>query len=153
MGEVKERLYNGARAVVPFRDISHIEKLPGGGILIITKNTAWDYVGGRWANPLRLYAEANEFLKAFSHYRMELEAEAGNGTELKGTSSDQESPPGWDDFIKQIMQYESDTFSAEGSGITRQEAERVTRLLMTNFFDRKLDGILISEALDSIRER
>lgn len=53
---------------------------------------------------------------------------------------------------KNIAEYESDTFSAEGSNITADEALKVANELVTMWAERNLDGDLITEMLNDIRE-
>jgi len=52
-----------------------------------------------------------------------------------------------------ILDYESDTFSAEGSQITEVEAKRVAQLLITWLIDNRLDGDLIDGLLYEVRNK
>lgn len=51
-----------------------------------------------------------------------------------------------------IKEYESDTFTAEGSEITDDEALRVARRIIQWTVDNRLDGVMIDEFLSDIRE-
>lgn len=53
---------------------------------------------------------------------------------------------------KTIAEYESDTFSAEGSNITPDEALKVASELVAMWTERNLDGVIITEMLDDVRE-
>lgn len=57
-------------------------------------------------------------------------------------------------LIEEIRSYESDTFSAEGSEITLDEAQSVAVKLINRIYgdDSSLDGILLSSILEDIRE-
>lgn len=57
----------------------------------------------------------------------------------------------WNDFVEEILTYESDTFSAEGSKITRIEAEQVAEKMLDSF-ERHLDGVSIDAYLEEIRD-
>ena len=56
------------------------------------------------------------------------------------------------DFVDEILSYESDTFSAECDKITRKEAVRVARIMLLSWRNHDLDGIMISDVLEHIRE-
>ena len=56
-----------------------------------------------------------------------------------------------DHLIKQIMKYESDTFSAFGAKITEEEAEAVLDLWIDMQWNR-IDGVQIEECLNTVRE-
>lgn len=55
-------------------------------------------------------------------------------------------------LIEYILEYESDTFSAEASKPTKKEAEEIADRLIAHWMDDRLDGIAITNLLDSIRE-
>ncbi len=57
----------------------------------------------------------------------------------------------WIQFIDIIRDYESDTFSGSGSGISLAEAERVAEELLANWMDKHLDGVQIDVFLDKVR--
>lgn len=87
MKTVTESIFDGATCVIPMADVQHIEKhwYPSDmertrdnhrGYRIITKNTRWDMDASCWANNIYLdRKEGDEFLKAWSMYRHELEIE------------------------------------------------------------------------------
>lgn len=55
------------------------------------------------------------------------------------------------DFINEVVSYESDTFSAEASKITRDEADAVVLKVMEWIWNDRIDGVLLSEALAEVR--
>lgn len=55
------------------------------------------------------------------------------------------------EFKVKIFEYESDTFSAEGSEITADETETVARKILYSFAENNLDGVLINNLLTEIR--
>jgi hypothetical protein len=57
-------------------------------------------------------------------------------------------------IIDNLMEYESDTFSASGEKLTRDEARAVLAQLIEQNIDpgMNIDGIEISEALEEVRE-
>ena len=57
----------------------------------------------------------------------------------------------FEDLVKHIKEYESDTFSAEGSEITQEEAEKVAERLIGVWVDENLDGVSIDSVLADIR--
>lgn len=66
-----------------------------------------------------------------------------------------------DAFATAIREYESDTFSAEVSGVTREEAEKIAidyvRVLLGSLIENQevamtADGIALLERLDGLRE-
>ncbi len=58
---------------------------------------------------------------------------------------------GFGQFIDYIREYESDTFSAEGSQITATEAQQVAYRLMNWLVENRLDGVMIDSILSDIR--
>lgn len=60
------------------------------------------------------------------------------------------------ELIKTLMEYESDTFSATASNITRKEAEAVADRfidwLFYQFIYDRLDGIRIAGELEAVRD-
>lgn len=54
-------------------------------------------------------------------------------------------------LVEAIEKYESDTFSAEGSAITHDEAVKTAEQLIEWWTDRSLDGVIITEALEEVR--
>ena len=56
----------------------------------------------------------------------------------------------FDQFVKSIETYESDTFSAEGSEITHVEATKVAERYLDSIEDH-MDGIGIDVYLDEVR--
>ena len=52
-----------------------------------------------------------------------------------------------------IFYYESDTFSARGSRITRNEARKVANHIINNIIKNHLDGVTISTVLDECVRR
>lgn len=57
-----------------------------------------------------------------------------------------------DALAAQVAEYESDTFSAIGSNLSVIEAREVVETLIKTFFEDHVDGIVISQALDVVRE-
>jgi len=57
------------------------------------------------------------------------------------------------DLSKEIMEYESDTFSASGSKITREEADFIAEKLLEFWSKENLDGISITNILDVARDK
>lgn len=58
---------------------------------------------------------------------------------------------GFAKLVKDISEYDSDTFSAEGSKITPEECLNVANKIVDSWSSRCLDGMLISNFLESIR--
>lgn len=61
------------------------------------------------------------------------------------------------ELIKTVREYESDTFSAEESKLTDAEALKITQSLVLRALDSlieldELDGVIISEELENIRD-
>lgn len=54
-------------------------------------------------------------------------------------------------LVDDVMAYESDTFSAEGSEITRDEAEHVVTLILKMWWESRLDGVVIDNMLNEVR--
>jgi hypothetical protein len=54
-------------------------------------------------------------------------------------------------FISEIQCYESDTFSSEGSRITREESQRIAEILLYKWALHELDGVQIDCILDELR--
>jgi hypothetical protein len=62
----------------------------------------------------------------------------------------------YNELVKEIMQYESDTFSASDSQLTRLEAEKIARAFIIRDIQGRIDtdtmdGIDITEELEEIR--
>lgn len=55
------------------------------------------------------------------------------------------------ELVKEIMEYESDTFSAKGSKITKKEATIFAEKILDRAFER-VDGVSIDVFLDNYRE-
>lgn len=59
-------------------------------------------------------------------------------------------------LVDDILSYESDTFSSEGSKLTVGEAERVALAIVADDLQKRyndsLDGVVISEMLETVRE-
>ena len=58
---------------------------------------------------------------------------------------------GFGQFVDMIREYESDTFSAEGSEITPTEAQQVAYRLINGWAEEHLDGVSIDHILYDIR--
>jgi len=58
----------------------------------------------------------------------------------------------FDKFVEYIFEYESDTFSADGSEINLVEARKVAELLLGEFVENDLDGVAINAAFEEVRE-
>jgi len=56
-------------------------------------------------------------------------------------------------LLQTILNYESDTFSAEGSQITEEEAHQVALLLINWLIENRLDGDLIDSLLYEVRNK
>ncbi len=56
------------------------------------------------------------------------------------------------ELIDTILKYESDTFSAEGSEISREEATKIAQRMIKVWIEHDLDGLWIQEWLDDIRD-
>ena len=56
------------------------------------------------------------------------------------------------EFVEMIFTYESDTFSSSGSNIRIKEAQKIAAKLLDIFTMNHLDGVMISNLLDEIRE-
>lgn len=54
-------------------------------------------------------------------------------------------------WVKGVLEYESDTFSASGSKITPKEAAAVVESIIESYFENHLDGVTISNKLDELR--
>ena len=59
---------------------------------------------------------------------------------------------GIEQFAEMIGEYESDTFSAQGSEITKEEAMEVAKAILAHWIDSRLDGVIIDGTLAEIRE-
>jgi hypothetical protein len=57
-----------------------------------------------------------------------------------------------DEFTKEVMEYESDTFSASEYEITEEEAAEVSKRILRNMWDNRIDGLFIAEELEELRE-
>jgi hypothetical protein len=58
----------------------------------------------------------------------------------------------FDQFVQEIMEYESDTFSAQGSKITKAEATAVAENIIRNYVINIMDGIMLDMHLSEIRD-
>ena len=79
MGKVTESIFDGKTHIIPMADVQHIEKFEK-GYEVITKHTKWNdgYDRDCWENPITLdLEEGKEFLKAWCHYRHELDMKGG----------------------------------------------------------------------------
>lgn len=54
-------------------------------------------------------------------------------------------------IIKTILEYESDTFSAEGTHITEDEAMSISEIIIEHWFNSYLDGTIITQELMDCR--
>jgi len=59
---------------------------------------------------------------------------------------------GFAGLLVTIKEYDSDTFSSEGSKITDQEILQIADLIIDEWVGHYLDGVLISELLERVRE-
>ena len=57
-----------------------------------------------------------------------------------------------DQLVDEVMAYESDTFSASRSGITKEEAGQVVEQAVRALWDTWIDGASIDEKLSELRE-
>ena len=74
MNKVSESIFDGTEKVIPMANVQHIIKLNDGSCNIITKHTRWDKENDCWDNPIFLDSvEAEQFMKAWTTYRFELE--------------------------------------------------------------------------------
>ena len=82
---VSESIFSGPRTIIPLADVQHIErnwytdderkKDNYRGIIVITKNTCWNYEHDCWDNSIYLNRdEADLFLPVWCRYRAEVEA-------------------------------------------------------------------------------
>lgn len=58
----------------------------------------------------------------------------------------------YEDLIADIMGYESDTFSATGSRIRREEAVKIADRMIEMWVENYLDGTMITLALNGVRQ-
>lgn len=56
-----------------------------------------------------------------------------------------------EELVKEVMEYESDTFSASGAEITEEEARKVVEKIVRDLWDAHIDGVKINFALADIR--
>jgi len=56
------------------------------------------------------------------------------------------------ELVDSIMEYESDTFFAKGAGLKRSEARKMAARLIDIMMDQWVDGCILDELLDEIRE-
>jgi len=56
------------------------------------------------------------------------------------------------DFINEILEYESDTFSATGESLLSKEAEQIAEKILENIRDTEIDGVWLRNILNEIRE-
>lgn len=59
----------------------------------------------------------------------------------------------FEQFVKEIRTYESDTFSAKGQKLRPAEAARIARKILGRWREDHLDGCVIDIALDEVRRR
>lgn len=59
----------------------------------------------------------------------------------------------FEQFVEIIGEYESDTFSAQGSQITPEEAREVAEVILATWVDDHLDGVRIDAVLDGLRDK
>ncbi len=62
----------------------------------------------------------------------------------------------WNELVDEILNYESDTFSSEGSELTVPEAEKIALAFILRDMQRRIDtdtmdGNMITEELETIR--
>ncbi len=55
-------------------------------------------------------------------------------------------------FVEIIMRYESNTFSAKGSKITKDESFDIANNILSSWIENNLDGEMITDKLMDIRE-
>lgn len=84
-GKVSESIFSGMNNIIPMADVQHVERhyYPSDvdrtkdnyrGLTVVTCHTKWSQVMDAWENPIYLPKdEANDFLKAWTYYRFELE--------------------------------------------------------------------------------
>lgn len=58
----------------------------------------------------------------------------------------------FDQFVQEIMAYESDTFSASDCNITKQEAVELAQHCIDFFVSDSLDGCILDCGLSNIRD-
>lgn len=76
MRTVTESIYTSSTLTIPLADVQHIEKHNPGGLIVVTKHTRWDSDLDGWANNIWIdKAEAPAFMRAWYHYRSELESD------------------------------------------------------------------------------
>lgn len=61
------------------------------------------------------------------------------------------------ELVEAIQEYESDTFSASGSGITEKEACKIASIFICRDIQRRtdtqtMDGVMIGEELSELRD-
>jgi len=56
------------------------------------------------------------------------------------------------EFVKELSEYESDTFSASAEKVTKEEAIQLVESAMESFRNNYLDGVWLSSMLEGIRE-
>ena len=76
MGKVTESIWNGKTLTIPLADVQHIDKSNERGLIVITKHTRWDMEADVWANNIWIdKSDAESFIRAWCHYRSELESD------------------------------------------------------------------------------
>ncbi|WP_458756658.1 hypothetical protein ACSVBT_12825 [Afipia sp. TerB] len=100
---VTESIFSGSSVVVPLADVQHIEKrhhnsIPG--IMVITRNTRWDFDRDEWSNAIWISEpEASAFAQAWCRYRGELEADTLMDLSPNGAKLASELMEGFDKAI------------------------------------------------------
>lgn len=76
-GRVSESIWSGSTTIIPLADVQFIEKLAHGRLQVVFKNSTWDSgPDGGWNSAAKIGAGgASSFLRAWCHYRSELEAD------------------------------------------------------------------------------
>lgn len=56
------------------------------------------------------------------------------------------------EFVNEILEYESNTFSATGETLSMKEAEQIAEKILESINNNEIDGVWISDILNEIRE-
>ena len=57
----------------------------------------------------------------------------------------------YNELLQTIKEYDSDTFFAKGADLTEDEAYQLAGRCINFFMEKRLDGVMLDEMLDSMR--
>ena len=57
------------------------------------------------------------------------------------------------EFVTEICEYESDTFSATGESLSSEESEKIAEAILDNIMNNEVDGVWLSGILRELRDK